>query len=269
MNAQSGFAAHVTTLGQGARPALALHCTMAFGGAWASVQRALGRQVSIRAPDMPSHGGSPDWDEVSDFGDTCFAAALDAMGPEPCDVIGHSFGAAIALRMAVEHPERLRSLTLFEPVLFAIAMTDDPASLAEHDTSVIEMTRALERGDRAGAARAFNGMWSEDAKWDTLPERSRAAMARAVHVVPGTRAFIYEDTSGLLEPGRLEAVMVPTLVMRGSETLPAIKAVNAGLARRLGNAREAVITGAGHMGPITHPAEVAAEIKLLLARSRS
>jgi pimeloyl-ACP methyl ester carboxylesterase len=65
----------------------------------------------------------------------------------------------------------------------------------------------------------------------------------------------------------LEGLKIPTLVMRGEHALPAIVATNDGLARRLGNARNVVITGAGHMGPITHARAVAAEIEGLLARS--
>ena len=119
MTAQPGFKAHVSTLGAGARRVMALHCTMAFGGAWGNLAAALGEGVSVVAPDMPSHGKSSDWDEVSDFSETVYQASMAALDDAPMDVVGHSFGAAIALRMAVEHPDRIRSLTLFEPVFFA------------------------------------------------------------------------------------------------------------------------------------------------------
>lgn len=50
-------------------------------------------------------------------------AALGA----PVDVIGHSFGATVALRLALERPELVRSLVLVEPVLFAAAKAaEDP-----------------------------------------------------------------------------------------------------------------------------------------------
>ena len=41
------------------------------------------------------------------------------MGGEPMDVVGHSFGGSIALRLALEMPELVKSLTLIEPVCFA------------------------------------------------------------------------------------------------------------------------------------------------------
>nr|WP_281403149.1 alpha/beta hydrolase [Sulfitobacter aestuariivivens] len=243
-----------------------MHCTLAFGGAWAGIARQLGDSVTLVAPDMPSHGKSADWDGVSDFSDTVYAASLGVMDAEPMDVIGHSFGAATALRIAVAHPERVRSLTMFEPVFFAVAQEDDPQSMVSHNQHAAPFFEAMEQGDSAVGARAFNRMWSGAGKWDSLPERARAAMVRAIHVVPGTHGFLFDDTEGLLRPGVLEAVRIPTAVMRGEHALPVIIATNDGLARRLGNAENLVIEGAGHMGPITHARAVADHIAAVMAR---
>jgi pimeloyl-ACP methyl ester carboxylesterase len=265
VNPQAGFEPHVMTLGAGTRRALALHCTMAFGGAWKGLSDAM-PELTLVAPDMPSHGRSADWDEASSFGDTVFAASLAAMDAAPMDVIGHSFGAMTALRMAVRHPERIRSLTVIEPVFFAIPARDAPDSLGAHDVAAKPFKDAIATGDMETAARLFNKMWSTDApKWNTLPERTRAAMVRGVHVVPDTYGLLYEDTAGLLDPGALDDLHVPTLVIRGEHAHPAITAVNDGLTARIPGAVQKVIAGAGHMAPISHPVLVAAEIGRLLA----
>lgn len=267
MSAQPGFKAHVSTLGSGPRRALALHCTMAHGGAWGGVAKVLGDRMTLIAPDMPSHGQSADWDGSSDFSQTVFEASMAALDPVPMDVIGHSFGAATALRMVVEHPDRIRSLTLFEPVFFAAGIAEAPDIAADDNRNLEQMEQALREQDYIAAARAFSGMWSDGAVWDALPERSRKAMARGVHVVPETRPFLYDDTAGLLNAGRMEAVTVPTLLMRGAQTLPVVMATNKGLARRLGQVEEVIIDGAGHMAPLSHPVDVARAIGALLDRS--
>ncbi|MFK7836138.1 MAG: alpha/beta fold hydrolase [Sulfitobacter sp.] len=267
MTPQPGFAPHVMTIGAGDRPALALHCTMAFGGAWAGFSKAM-PELTLTAPDMPSHGRSVNWDEVSDFGDTVYAASLPLLDETPMDVIGHSFGAAVALRLAVRHPEKIRSLTVIEPVFFAVAMQDAPDAMAEHDTLAKPYLEVLQTGDRETAARLFNRMWSEGGpKWDAMPERTRAAMIRAIHVVPGQDKFLFGDTSGLLDPGALDACTVPTLIMRGEHAHSGIVAINDGLAARMPNASVSVIKGAGHMAPISHPQQVAEAVRVLLARS--
>jgi lipase len=115
VNPQNGFKPHVIRLGHGPRRVLALHCTLAFGGAWAGLAKLIGEDSTLIAPDMPSHGKSADWDEVSDFSDTVLQASFAAMEDAPMDVIGHSFGAATALRMAALHPERLRPIMITAP----------------------------------------------------------------------------------------------------------------------------------------------------------
>jgi lipase len=45
---------------------------------------------------------------------------------QPVDVIGHSFGGTVALRLAVERPDLVRSLVLIEPVFVAALLADRP-----------------------------------------------------------------------------------------------------------------------------------------------
>lgn len=265
MRPQADFTPHLTEMGQGPRKALALHCTMAFSGAWGGVAKVLGDQVTLIAPDMPSHGKSADWDEVSSFADTVFEASLACLS-EPMDVIGHSFGGATALRLAIERPDLVRSLTIIEPVFFCIGATDAPGTMANHDSAASGFFNAITEGDREGAARAFNRMWSADGPpWDHMPAYLRDAMTRAIHVVPDTVPFLYDDSANMAP--RLAETTVPTLIVRGEHTLDVVKATNAGLANRMPDATEAVIAGAGHMAPITHPAEMAKLWAPLLERA--
>ncbi len=254
MRAQPGFVPHVQTLGRGPRRVLALHCTLGHSGAWRGFADAVGAGATLTAPDMPSHGRSPDWDGQSSFADTVHAASLACLDA-PMDVIGHSFGGAAALRLAVEHPALVRTATLFEPVFFHAALVDAPDTVAEHDAMAEPAMTALGRGDRALAARLFNRMWSEGPRWPELTEASRAAMTRAIPVVPGERDFIMHDSERLLP--RLADCPVPVLVVRGEIAYGIIRATNAGIARRLLQAREAVMAGAGHMAPVTHPQALA------------
>ena len=256
MTAQAGFEPHVTTLGQGTVKSLALHCTLAHGGAWKGVAASLADRVTLTAPDMASHGRSADWDGDSSFGDTVYESALSQL-PEPMHVIGHSFGGAIGLRLALDHPELVRSLTMFEPVFFHIASLDAPDSLREHDAIAGPFFEAIESGDLETGARLFNRMWSEPGrlKWDEMPEQMRAAMIRAIPVVPDTDGFLYCDDQNMLP--RLGALRVPTLVLHGALSLGIIGATCSGLVSRIPGAREHVFADTGHMGPISNPREVA------------
>jgi pimeloyl-ACP methyl ester carboxylesterase len=229
---------------------------MAFSGAWKAFQRFAGDDITIIAPDMPSHGRSPDWDEVSDFSDTVYQASLSCL-TEPMDLIGHSFGGVTALRLAIEHPELVRSLTMIEPVFFCAARQTAAEAVTSHNAAAKPFFDALLAGNREDGARLFNRMWSADApRWAVLPEQVRAAMTRAVHVVPDTHDFLFEDTANLM--ARLDHASMPAMLVRGATSPEIIAATNAEIARGLPNATEVAMDGAGHMAPISHPKDMAA-----------
>ena len=255
------------SFGTGPRDVLALHCTMAHSGAWRGLAEAMAGEVTIHATDMLNHGKSPDWDGQGDFQQAVLegvAAHLDRR----MDVVGHSFGATVALRLAVAYPERIRSLTLIEPVYFAVARQDAPQLVADHDADARDYIAALAARNDALGARLFNRMWSDGGpRWPDLPESKRAAMIRGIHVIPFCNPALYDDRPGMLKPGVLARVTAPAVLLRGSRTHPVIAAINEGLARRLPDARSHVIDGAGHMVPITHPEATAAHLRALFARA--
>ncbi|MFC3616229.1 alpha/beta fold hydrolase [Lutimaribacter marinistellae] len=258
---------HVRHMGDGPRKVLAIHCTLAHGGAWRGLAGQL-PEAQFTAFDMLHHGRSPDWDGQGEFQERNLEAA-ETLLTGPMDVVGHSFGATVALRLAVRHPELVRSLTLAEPVFFKVAELDAPEVLAQHGRDASPFFEAWEQGDFALAARLFNRMWSTDdsPRWPQLPEATRDAMIRSIPVVPACDRPLFEDSAGLLAPGVLDRVTMPVLLLRGDLTHPVIKTINEGLARRLPDARSEVIEGAGHMVPITHPEPVAAHIRALWSRS--
>ena len=78
-----------------------------------------GGYVSPLLIELPGHGLAEDYDETRDYSDQAVEIALEEMPSTPVPLIGHSFGAAVALRIAIERPYRISSLVLIEPVMFA------------------------------------------------------------------------------------------------------------------------------------------------------
>ncbi|WP_424984863.1 alpha/beta fold hydrolase [Microbulbifer sp. S227A] len=254
------------SFGHGPRTVLALHCTIAHSGAWRGVATAMEDEITLRAPDMFSHGRSPDWDETDDFPDL-MNRAIGHLLDRPADVVGHSFGALLALRLAVERPHLVRSLTLIEPVFFAIAMQDAPEDIAHERETMRPVNAALAAGDRALAARLFNRAWGDGAtRWPALRQETRAAMTRGIHVLPASHAAIYDDRAGLLRPGRLPSLNMPVMLLRGGKSASIMTTVVAGLARRIPHSETRVVEGAGHMLPITHPKDTASHLRRQFAR---
>ena len=257
---------HTREFGQGPRRALAIHCSLAHSGTWAGVATALGDQLTTQAYDLPCHGRSGDWDGTGNLHDLATDMARDLID-EPVDLIGHSFGATVVMRLAIESPELVRSFTMIEPVYWAAAALDEPERFAKSMEGHEHFETAMARGDRMGAARAFNRAWGDGTPWDDFAETARQYMADRIHFVAGSSPFLGDDSAGLLKPGMFARAIAPALLIEGGTSGDVADAINSSIERRLPNVSRVVIDGAGHMAPITHPEPVAAAIRDLLARS--
>jgi pimeloyl-ACP methyl ester carboxylesterase len=216
----------------------------------------------MTAFDLPGHGRSGPWDETSP--EQCdiqhlTARIAETFLDEPKILIGHSFGAMVALRLALERPDLVRSLVLIEPVFFAVAKRDAYDIWAEHQARKAQQASLCEPGDLLAAARNFGALWG-GSPWENLPPSQREAMAARMPLISATQSALHEDPEGWLDGGLLERLAKPVLLIEGSESPPVIGAIHEGLAKRFPDVRRAVIAGAAHMIPLTHPDQTALEI---------
>lgn len=252
--------------GGGARPVLALHCSLAHAAAWAGVAHEL-QGVTLTAIDQPGHGRAPDWDGVSDIHQlyTDWAVAMaEALGG-PLDVIGHSYGGTVALRLAEERPDLLRSLALIEPSIFVAA--EGGAGFGDLIRRLAPFHDLLAGGRNAEAAALFQTVWGDGSDLADQPQGRRSYIIERIALITPQSGFLEVDGAGLLLPGRLEAIKVPVMILRGAESPPVVAEVSAALAARISDVREVVVAGARHMVPISHPAETAAAVQALLERA--
>lgn len=249
--------------GDGPRRALLLHCTLASGRSLLPVMERLGDDLSMIAPDLPGHGRSAAWDGQGDYLLRC-ADMAESLCEGPVDLFGHSFGAVVALALMVRRPDLVRSAVLVEPVFFAAAAGTE--AHARHEAGHARVRAALDAGDRDLATERFTETWGAGQAWSEIPAAQRRAMTERIHLVAASAPGLGEDSAGILEPGRLDRVAAPVLLLRGAETEPVLPEIFRTLGSRLPAAREAVVPGAGHMAPLTHPAEVAALTRAHLVR---
>lgn len=253
--------------GTGAQVALALHCSLAHSGAFAGLAAGL-PGLRLIAPDLAGHGRSADWDGRGDYHAEVtrdVLALLAQMGNGPVPVIGHSFGATVALRVALERPEAISALVLIEPVLFCAARSAGGPAFAAHQAAHAGFGAAVQAGDLRGAAAEFQAIWGAGQDFAALPSVQQDYIAARIPLVAAADAALNEDAAGMLVFGRLESLGVPVLLLQGDQSPPVIDAIHAELARRLPQAQRAQVAGVGHMLPVTHAAECARLIRDFLS----
>ena len=249
----------------GPRDVLAIHCSLAHSGAWAGLAGQLQDAATITAYDLPMHGRSCDWDGQSDLHDIATEMGA-ALLTHRMDLFGHSFGATVALRLATLYPDRVRSLTLIEPVFFAAAEAVDPDAYGAYVAAFGPLFSGLDT-ERETVTRNFVRAWGDGRRWFDLPDQTRSYLCDRITFIPATNDSLSFDTHRLLAPGVIERVTMPALLVQGAAAHPIMDVICEALARRMPDATRVTIPGAGHMAPITHSEPVAHAVRALFLRA--
>ena len=249
----------------GALPTLMAHCFLGHSGAWQGLVDAMQTSVDALVFDMPGHGRSTAPTPPQDL-HAAVSELITGFVTQPSLMIGHSFGGAAVLRHALHHPATARGLVLIEPVFFAAAR-----GTPEYAAYLVEqraMDAALATGDLAQAVRLFLAQNPGSPDFDTLPVPAQDLLMTQIRLHEAGNAGILGDSGHLLAPGLMEGFAPPVLILLGSATAPLFRATAEGLSRRLPNARIAVVEGAGHMLPISHPQATADLVEAWLHETR-
>jgi len=233
-----------------------LHSSASSARQWQGLIETLQPRFRVLAVELHGHGATPDW-----RGDSPLTLADDAALVEPLladsggvHVVGHSYGAAVALKLATLHPRSVRSLVTYEPVLFRLLIDDATCHQPAQDVvAVADCIRdQLLRNDPVSAAKRFIEFWSGAGSWDFLPAgRQHAVATRMRSVLQHFDALFGEP----IQRAQLGQLRMPMLLLTGARTVTATRRIGAILRAALPAARHEVLPGMGHLGPITHAAK--------------
>jgi pimeloyl-ACP methyl ester carboxylesterase len=247
----------IAYLDAGKGPAVIVgHCSSASHKEWLPLIEALKSDWRVLAPDFIGYGQSQPWPATEPFSidadlDVLLAVAKKAKGR--LHLVGHSYGAALALEAARRLGPRVRSLTLVEPVAFHLLRIEGRPEWAEVEALGRAVLGAVARSDDREAAKAFMTYWLGRTRWWLSPDRFKTAIAATIPKV-ALEFGIAIDAQTTLED--YAAITAPTLLIVGGKTRAPTRAVIELLGATLPSATVETLRGAGHMSPFTHPAEL-------------
>jgi len=252
---------NVHTTGDGPTVVL-LHASGSSGRQWDTLVNGLQSRFRLQTIDLHGHGGTPAWPgqrPLSLEDDAALVAPLLAAAPGGVHLVGHSYGGGVALKLAQQHPRQVRSVAVYEPVLFRLLFdynaSHAPAREVLAAAAGIHTWLLVGRADRA--AERFVDYWSGDGTWAAMPlSRRQTVIARMPALVPHFRA-LFNDS---LSRAELAHLPIPLLVLTGARTTASTRRIGELLRLAAPEATHEMLAGMGHMGPVTHAAAVAARL---------
>lgn len=236
---------------------LCIHGTSGSALTWRSAAAELSKLGRVVAYDRRGYTRSersePYRTSVAEHGDDA-AALLGAVHGSPAVVVGRSYGGAVALDLALRHPEHILALAVLEP----LAQGLDPEADAYSD----QLRRRVEGAaaqDASTVPEVFLREVLGDEQWDGLPDALRESMAK------DSMAILAEVRGPWLrisaeELGRID---VPVVVLAAETSPPVFRMLSERIASAIPRARLTLVDG-GHLVDPAGPA-VQAFIREVLA----
>lgn len=250
--------------------AIALHCSGAGADEWRCLVDSLGRGYEVLTPEQYGCESRGPW-----TGEHAFTLADEAVesialideSEEKVHLVGHSYGGGVALYIALSRPNKIATMTLYEPSAFHLLRRMGEAggrAFAEIRGVARRLGECIVSGDyRAGVA-DFIDYWGNPGTWKAMRPAVQNALIRWSPKGPLDFHALIEDPT----PEKAYRLLnFPVLILRGEHAPLPTRVISERLLELLPRSRLKIIAAAGHMGPLTHASEVAQVIVAHIARA--
>jgi pimeloyl-ACP methyl ester carboxylesterase len=262
----------ITTQSSQRTRVIALHCSGAGPGQWRSLSRALDDEFEVMTPEHFGSESRGPWtgEHAFTLADEAFTTlTLIDEAADRVHLVGHSYGGGVALNAALNRPDQVASMVLYEPGAFHLLRQMHERGAAAHAEIkglARNISKGLLTGDYRSALATFVDYWNGPGAWRAMRPCTQKALLRWAPKGPlDFQASLNESTP----PSAYSAISCPVLIMMGEHSPRPSCVVAECLAELMPNSKLAVVPGAGHMGPISHAAEICEMTMQHISQARS
>lgn len=185
---------------------------------WQHNLEALGKRYRLLALDLPGYGESPlknvPEENLLHYFSKAVVALMDSLSIEKAHLLGHSMGGQLALLLALEHPERIRTLILAAPAGIEAFTPQEAAGLKAYAATVFPQKQTEEQIRQAWAL----NFHQQPAEAEPLI-RERLQL-NDTDYYPTYAQLLIKGVAGMLEApvaSRLGEIKIPVLILFGAE----------------------------------------------------
>jgi len=242
--------------GQGETVVL-IHCSVSGNRQWRSLIEVLKDRYHVLAPNLFGYGETTPWsgNAPQTLADQAkLVQTICEANRGPIHIVGHSFGASVALKAAALLDDRLGRLILIEPnPTYLLKQHGREEAFLESRALRDHVKQYGSAGDWASVAARFADYFNGDGTWASMPEKRRQAFAALIPPNFHEWDAVMNERTAIDDWERLRAT---TLVVNAADTRRPILEIVDLFRKECPYWSFAEIPEGGHMAPTTRPEQV-------------
>lgn len=238
----------------GATPVVFVHGTLGDLKVWSGQETLFAQRYRVLVYSRRYHPPNPQVDDNQTYSPKLhaedLAALLLTLDVGPAHIVGSSYGAYVALVLAREHPELVRSLVLADAPIFPLLShgeVSDSVAAVFYNNALDPARRAFAAGDSVAGIRAYyDGVKGGRGRFDALPAAARADLLAHAFEMRREMLANRRDYWPPISCAELGRVTTPVLLVKGDRSPPVFQRITDEMARCLQSDSMVVIPNAEH-----------------------
>jgi pimeloyl-ACP methyl ester carboxylesterase len=237
----------------GAGPTIVLvHSSASGNRQWRKLMEAMQDRYRLIAVNLFGYSETSKWPgerPMTVVDQAALVEAAAALDPGPVTLIGHSLGGAVSLEGALRLGAKLKTLIIFEPILFHLLRAHGETEAADEIEAIGFGYREHGlRGDWNAVGKLFIDYWSVPGFWASMPPERRAATAAMLPPVVHEWDMIRTTTRAI---SYWSAIKAPVHLVSAADSKQTTRKVAALLAKAHPHWRFHDLPSGGHMAPVS------------------